>query len=43
MILEFLGMIGSLIYFAMGGSSCPAKEYVTGGDAFPFCADFDCA
>ena len=26
----------------MGGSSCSAEEYITGEDALPVCADFDC-
>ena len=35
--------LGSLIDSTMGGSSCSAEEYVDGEDAFPVCADFDCA
>ena len=34
--------LGSLIHRAMGGSSCSAEEYITGEDALPVCADFDC-
>lgn len=34
--------LGPLIRSAMGGSSCSAEEYLTGEDALPVCADFDC-
>ena len=34
--------LGSLIDSAMSGSNYSAEEYVTGEDAHPVCADFDC-
>ena len=32
----------SLIHSVMGGSRCSAEEYITGEEALPVCADFDC-
>ena len=40
--IDDTAQLGSLIHSAIGGSSCSAEEYVTGEDALPVCADFDC-